>query len=185
MNSITHNAEVPNDDTENEPRNLDTRLLDCEFTHDEVRKAINSLQNGKAACYVILFNTVLNTGQMPEAWTVGTIIPIYKEKGDPSNPSNYRGITLVSTLGKVFTKLINERLEQFSDSNRIIKDNQAGFHKKHSTTDQVFVIQRLIELYLKSPRNRLLHGLTTQKHSTRFGAMHFRLNCLRAVSRPK
>ena len=47
-----------------------------------------------------------------------------------------------------FTKLINTRVEAFSEKNRILLDNQAGFRKKHSTTDQVFVIQNLVDIFL-------------------------------------
>ena len=41
------------------------------------------------------------------------IKPIYKNKGDPMNPENYRPITLVSCLGKLFTAVLNERLNMF------------------------------------------------------------------------
>ena len=53
-------------------------------------------------CYVGLFNKILDTGVYPEAWTVGLIIPIYKEKGDRTDSNNYRGVTLLSRIGKLF-----------------------------------------------------------------------------------
>ena len=77
------------------------------------------------------------------------IIPIFKKKGERSDPNNYRGITLVSVMGKLFTKLLNSRIESFLDLNRILLDNQAGFRKNRSTTDQVFVIQSLVDIFLK------------------------------------
>ena len=76
------------------------------------------------------------------------IIPIFKKKGERSDPNNYRGITLVSVMGKLFTKLLNSRIESFLDLNRILLDNQAGFRKNRSTTDQVFVIQSLVDKFL-------------------------------------
>ena len=48
--------------------------------------------------YVKLFNTVLNTGFMPENCIRGIIIPLYKKKGGKSNTDNYRGITIMSCL---------------------------------------------------------------------------------------
>jgi hypothetical protein len=52
---------------------------------------------------------------IPEMWTIGMIMPIYKNKGDPGNPDSYRGITLVSSVGKVFTSILNSRLTKYAD----------------------------------------------------------------------
>jgi hypothetical protein len=52
---------------------------------------------------------------IPEIWTIGIIMPIYKNKGDPGNPDSYRGITLVSSVGKVFTSILNSRLTKYAD----------------------------------------------------------------------
>ena len=101
--------------------------------------------------YTNLFNTVFETGEIPESWTTGVIIPIYK-KGDPTNPSNYRGITLLSTLGKVFTKLIYNRLEQFTEIFGILKVKPSRVKKNNSTIDQLFVIHTLVDIFLKQNR---------------------------------
>ncbi len=79
--------------------------------------------------YVKLFNTILNTGIVPESWTVGIIKPIYKKNGDINDPGNYRPITLLSCFGKLFTAVINNRLTKFAEENDVIRDSQAGFRK--------------------------------------------------------
>ena len=61
--------------------------------------------------YVSLFNLVFDTGIVPEALSIGKIIPIYKQKGETGDPSNYRSITLLSCMGKLFTAVINNRLK--------------------------------------------------------------------------
>ena len=81
---------------------------------------------------------------MPQDWSVGNIIPIYKQKGDPSNPANYRPITLLSCLGKLFTSVLNNRLQHFIEKYDKIKQNQAGFRKGFSTIDHIFALNLLI-----------------------------------------
>ena len=60
--------------------------------------------------YVNVFNIILDTGIMPEAWLNGNIIPIFKNKGSKTEPKNYRPITLLSNLGKSFTSIFNHGL---------------------------------------------------------------------------
>ena len=54
---------------------------------------------------VNLFNRILDTGKYPALWSFGLIVPIHK-KDDRSKVANYRGITLLSALGKLFTSII-------------------------------------------------------------------------------
>ena len=96
---------------------------------------------------VKIFNLVLNTGLIPEEWCISLVQPIYKNKGETSDPDNYRGISLISCLGKLFTMAINERLTKYLDNMGIIGDEQAGFRKNYSTMDHIFVISSLINLY--------------------------------------
>ena len=68
------------------------------------------------------FNIVLNTGIIPEKWVEGLIMPIYKNKDDPLNPENYRPITLLSCLGKLFTSVLNERLWRVGLLNKLLEN---------------------------------------------------------------
>ena len=104
--------------------------------------------------YVKLFNIVLNTGIVPSEWLSGFIIPIYKNKGERKNADNYRGITILSCFGKLFTSVINYRLTKFADEYNLIGHEQAGFRKGFSTTDHVFTFKCLLDMYL-SDKNRL------------------------------
>ena len=55
--------------------------------------------------FLKFFNLIPKTGIFSEKWTTGMIIPIYKKKGAKENPDNYRGITLLSCFGKLFTSV--------------------------------------------------------------------------------
>jgi hypothetical protein len=104
--------------------------------------------------YALLFNVILNTGIVPTSWTVGTIKPIYKNKGDTNDPNNYRGITILSCFGKLFTSFLNSRLTSYIEKNKILGKEQAGFRESHSTIDHLFTIHALTDIIL-SEKGRL------------------------------
>ena len=70
---------------------------------------------------VDFFNIVLDSGIVPFEWCIGVIIPIFKNKGENTNPDNYRGITLLSCLGKLFTSVLNNRISNFLDKNHYVR----------------------------------------------------------------
>ena len=61
-------------------------------------------------CLTRFFNVFLASGQIPDEWCLGSIKPIYKNKGDGGEPNNLRGTSLLSCLGKLFLSCINKRL---------------------------------------------------------------------------
>ena len=86
---------------------------------------------------VDLFNTILNTGYFPASWTEGIIIPLFK-KEDPENVRNYRSITLLSCMSKLFTAILNKRIKKVIEDNNVLSDAQFGFRSGRSTTDAIF-----------------------------------------------
>jgi small basic protein len=55
------------------------------------------------------------SGFLPDIWLIGSIKPIYKNKGNPLDSKNFPPITILSCLGKMFTAILNERLRVFSE----------------------------------------------------------------------
>ena len=98
--------------------------------------------------YVKLFNLIFDSGESPDSWTLGISKAIYKNKGDPNDPDNYRATTLVSSLGKLFTSILNSRLNNFSDETYLVTKSQAVFLAGYSTQDNIFILYILITLYL-------------------------------------
>ena len=96
--------------------------------------------------YKDYFNTILHTSIVPDSWLKGIICPIYKRSGNPSYPENYRPITLVSCFSKLFTSILNNRLNTCLEEFEILHENQAGFRSGYSTTDHVFVLHSLLEI---------------------------------------
>ena len=114
--------------------------------------------------YVYLFNFIFDTGILPEAWLIGNVIPIFKHKGCKLDPHNYRPITLLSCLGKIFTSILNDRLSSFVENFQILNENQAGFRQGYSTTHHIFSLCTLFELLnLKKEKNFIVYLLTLKK----------------------
>ena len=59
----------------------------------------------------------------------GYHFPHIQNKGDKANPDNYRGITILSCFGKLFTAL-NNRLNNYLENMNLLCEEQAGFRKK-------------------------------------------------------
>ena len=70
---------------------------------------------------------------------------LYK-KGDRSNFNNFRGISLLSHVGKVLAKPITNRLIVFCEANDILPEERCGFRPGRSTVCMLFVVRRLQEL---------------------------------------
>ena len=89
---------------------------------------------------------------MPESWLKGSINPIYKGKGQPSDPDSYRPITILSCLGKLFTAILNLRITKFIEDNELLRENQAGFRKDYSCADHMFTLYNVINILKKKKR---------------------------------
>ena len=105
--------------------------------------------------YTSFFNLIFETGILPEAWLEGIIKPIYNKKGDPLQPENYRHITILSCFGKLFTAVLNRRLNKFLNDHETLEENQAGFRAGYSTCDHVFSLHALIEI-LKAKKQKTI-----------------------------
>ena len=79
-----------------------------------------------------IFNLSLQSGIFPDDWKLARITPIYKD-GSKTQCGNYRPISVISIVAKVFEKLVCNQLRFFMKENNIIIDEQSGFHPYHST----------------------------------------------------
>jgi hypothetical protein len=72
-----------------------------------------------------LFQRCLNVEDMPQEWRTPHLIPIHKKKGPKNKPNNYRGITIVLTIGRLYTKIIRNVVEKGIEGK--IGEEQSGF----------------------------------------------------------
>lgn len=92
----------------------------------------------------ILFNKILEEETIPEQWTTSTIILLHK-KGPKDNLNNYRPISLMSNLYKLFSKVITRRLTKPLDENQ--PNEQAGFRSGFSTADHLQAVNQIMEKF--------------------------------------
>ena len=80
----------------------------------------------------IIINQMLKLGIFPDLLKISKVVPLYK-KDDDSNLSNYRPISLLPSISKIFEKVLLEQLTTYLDNNNLIHNHQYGFRKRHST----------------------------------------------------
>ena len=134
------------------------------FTEEEVDEAVQTLKLGKAAGpdgiepehlvfggrllvqhLTCLFNAIVLSGHIPPVFQQGHVIPILKgHTKDLSNPSNYRGITILSNISKVLQKLILLRIH-LQDSPPSMNPLQGGFRQGYGCAHTAYVLQEAIQ----------------------------------------
>jgi hypothetical protein len=145
-------------------------ITDAPITLHEVQTELKGLKSGKAPgidgiCnefykylsdyltdpLTILFNYIWDNGNYPDKWAEGIIQPLHK-KGSQNEPDNYRKLTLMSCMGKVFESIVNKRLVFQEEATGIIDPHQFGFCKGCRTSDNVFIIDTLLSYYTTDTR---------------------------------
>ena len=95
-------------------------------------RILNLYKHVIAPVIKIILNNCMRSGIFPNELKIYRVIPLYKS-GDKGDITNYRAISLLPVLSKIFEKLIHSRLTKFFDDNNVIYNKQFGFRKKHST----------------------------------------------------
>ena len=98
-----------------------------------LHKCIDSLAN---PLHIILKKSFENS-DVPQTWKEALITPIFKNKGQKSDPSQYRPISLTSTLAKLLERIIRIYLIQYLEVNNAFPDSQHGFRPGRSTVSQL------------------------------------------------
>ena len=162
-----------NQNIENKNHNFSNTSLNVPITRKEIKDCIKKLKKGKSGgpdliineflkvwsntlvlLLTKLFNKILNSEKFPKIWNISLLTSIYKS-GDPSDCGNYRGISITSCLGKVFTSILQKRLSDFLETHNLLSSNQGGFRKNYRTVDHVFILKTIINKYLFKCKKKL------------------------------
>ena len=113
--------------------------------HDKISTILlKCISNEIISVLCLIINQSLSTGIFPDNLKIAKIIPIYK-KEDPHLPDNYRPISLLPAISKVFEKVAFIQVYEYFTKNKLFYESQYGFRTLHSTelaalelTDQIF-----------------------------------------------
>ena len=152
------------------PRSSSSSIFLNDCTTDEVSKIISELKNGKssdipihvvkssskviAPILSVLYNECMRDGVFPDELKIGKITPIYK-KDNEELLKNYRPVSTLAVFGKIFEKIIYNRLYSFLQSQNTIYENQFGFRKNHSTSHALNFSVNYIESCLEKKQHVL------------------------------
>ena len=116
-----------------------------------------------------MINNVHEEESIPKSWLKGNIIRLYKGKGQKGKRSNERGITLASNVGKVYERIINERVKEVTQ----ITDAQAGGKEGSAITDHLIALEQIIQEIRDERETAYVIFLDVKKHTTRRGWMQY------------
>lgn len=92
-----------------------------------------------------LFNSCLKQGLFPCAWKVSKLVLLRKGDKPLENPSSYRPICLLNTVGKLFERLIKRRMEKHLQENDDLNERQFCIRKDRSTMDAIREVMNVVE----------------------------------------
>ena len=79
-----------------------------------------------------LVNSSISLSDIPQSWKHSLVHPIHKT-GDPSNPSNFRPISIVPVVSKIVERAVHQQLYNYLAQNHLLSSTQHGFRPRHST----------------------------------------------------
>lgn len=118
---------------------------------------VSFLRHGGAALQhslLLLFNFSWTHGALPLDWRSAHVVALYKGKGDATQPTNYRPISLTSCVVRSMEHLIHKRLYAFAEDRGLLHNKQFGFRKQRSTLDAVYTLTERIKFLLSHKHGR-------------------------------
>lgn len=154
--------------------------LDEPLLRDEVVTAIRQQQNKRAVGIDLIPGELIKYGgeklhtllwelfvrmweeaRVPDSFKVSRITALYKNKGDRSDCNSYRGISLLSAPGKIFARVLLNRLKNLSE--RILPETQFGFRPDRGTCEAIFSVRQLQEKSREQGRQLFLCFVDLEK----------------------
>ena len=156
-------------------------LINGDISYDEIEKIIDKANKNKACgfdgvfvdvlknneCkYALykLFNLCFSYGKVPGCWEKAIITPVPKNSmKDPHVPTEYRGVSLLSHIGKIYSQILNNRVVSYCEEIDLFCDEQNGFRQSRSCEDHIFSLTTIIRNRLKFKKDTYVAFIDMQK----------------------
>ena len=89
------------------------------------------------------YNKIWEVEEIPDEWKEAIVVSIYKRNGVDTDPANYRAISLLNSIYKLFAAMLQARLSLSHEKN--LRSTQYGFRPHRGTTQPLFVLRRSME----------------------------------------
>ena len=156
------------------PTRTNLKLQNISLTPKMVRKVVMNIDLSKASgrdcipvvvlkncerelSYILaeLSNKCLKESCFPDRWKVSSVVPVFKNVGQRSTAKNYRPVSLLSVVSKVFEKLVNNRIVDHLEKCDLFCDFQYGFRSSRLTADLFTVVSdRIARAFNRSGATR-------------------------------
>ena len=111
---------------------------------DISNKIIKYLEPSLTPLLYEIFNFCYLNSYFPDRWKEAKIVMIYKNKGKKEDHSNYRPISLLSQFGKIFERVLSDKITSWCNMSNIFNKEQSGFRKNRSTNDHLYLLSQYI-----------------------------------------
>ena len=156
------------------PSRTNLKLHNISITPKMVKNVITNLDSSKASgpdcipvvvlkncepeiSYILakLFNNCLKESCFPDCWKVSLLVHVFKNVGERSTAKNYRPVSLLSVVSKVFEKLVNNKIVDHLEKCGLFCDFQYGFRTSRSPADLLTVVSdRIARAFNRSGATR-------------------------------
>lgn len=93
-----------------------------------------------------VFNNIYDKSSVPASFVKAIIFPLYKRKGDEKLLQNFRGLSFIDSIAKLFAGILKNRLVKWLNTENLLHEFQAGFRAGYSTVDQIFALYNTVQL---------------------------------------
>ena len=102
-----------------------------------------------------LLNKVLSSEITPKLWSRVEMILLFK-RGQRDNLENYREISLINTITKIFTRILSERILTWSENNNIIPKCHSAFRRNRGCIDNLYVLSAAVGIGLRLKKRKCI-----------------------------
>ena len=106
-----------------------------------------------------IINNAIRRESFPESWKLGKICALYKKKGSKDDISNYRPITLLCSLSKIFEKILHSQILNYFDLYNLFEPRQYGFRQGYSCELAVADLVNTILMAKENANSSKINGL--------------------------